>query len=192
MKKIYALLIALAFVGGFMLAQYIGTLNTTTQTELPENYTAIVMNDRAYAQNAINLLQHANKSIHMTMYVIFWYEENNDIKTLVNILVAKAQAGLDVKVFLDTDPSNQMVTNNNTLNANYLRSNGVSVKFDNPSVTTHTKLIIIDSKVVIVGSTNWSYSALNKNHEANIAIVDEKVAQSYEEYFNGLWNSGSS
>ncbi|MEM4293468.1 MAG: phospholipase D-like domain-containing protein, partial [Thermoplasmata archaeon] len=117
-------------------------------------------------------------------------EETNEIKTLVNILVAKAKGGLEVKVFLDTDPSNQMITSNNTLTAQYLRNNGVQVKFDSPGTTTHTKLIIIDSRIVIVGSTNWSYSALNKNHEANVAIIDEKLAEKYEEYFGTLWENG--
>ncbi|MCX8174498.1 MAG: phospholipase D-like domain-containing protein [Thermoplasmata archaeon] len=189
MKKIYGLLMLLCFVAGFITAQYLATLNRPESTNLPENYTAIVMNDRQYYQAAFDLLQSANKSIHMTMYVIFWYEDNNEIKNLVNILVAKAKAGLDVKVFLDTDPSNQMVTGNNTLTAQYLMNNGVKVKFDSPSVTTHTKLIIIDSKIVIVGSTNWSYSAVNRNHEANLSIADEKLAEKYEEYFSALWGS---
>ncbi|MGB9636096.1 MAG: phospholipase D-like domain-containing protein [Thermoplasmata archaeon] len=189
MKKIYALLMLLCFVLGFMVAQYVASITKPSETQLPENYTAIVMNDRQYYQAAFNLLQNANKSIHMTMYVIFWYEDNNEVKNLVNILVAKARAGLDVKVLLDTDPSNQMITSNNTLTADYLRNNGVQVRFDAPSVTTHTKLIIIDSKVVIVGSTNWSYSAINKNHEANLSITDEQLAQKYEEYFDALWNS---
>lgn len=189
MKKIYALLMLLCFIAGFIVAQYLATLNKPETTNLPENYTAIVMNDRQYYQAAFELLQSANKSIHMSMYVVFWYEDNNEIKNLVNILTTKAKSGLDVKVFFDTDPGNQMVTSNNTLTAQYLINNGVQVKFDSQSVTTHTKLIIIDSKIVIIGSTNWSYSAVNRNHEANVAIVDEKLAEKYEEYFSALWNS---
>ncbi|MEM4293910.1 MAG: hypothetical protein QXJ27_07095, partial [Thermoplasmata archaeon] len=74
MKKIYALLMLLCFLGGFITAQYLASLRAPETTSLPENYTAILMNDRQYYQVAFELLQSANKSIHMTMYVIFWYE----------------------------------------------------------------------------------------------------------------------
>jgi phosphatidylserine/phosphatidylglycerophosphate/cardiolipin synthase-like enzyme len=46
----------------------------------------------------------------------------------------------------------------------------------------HCKLIIIDGKTVIVGSTNWSYYAIDKNREASVVIRDERIARIFEEY----------
>jgi phosphatidylserine/phosphatidylglycerophosphate/cardiolipin synthase-like enzyme len=65
---------------------------------------------------------------------------------------------------------------------NYLHSNGVNVKLDNETDTDHLKLVVIDNKIVYVGSRNWSESALYYNHEASVKIVSEEIAQSFIEY----------
>ena len=78
-------------------------------------------------------------------------------------------------------------------NAKYKSKNDLvvgidNIKLDNPNTTTHTKLIIVDGKIVLVGSTNWSHTAINKNHEANVLIYSEEVAQEFERYFSKIWS----
>jgi len=65
---------------------------------------------------------------------------------------------------------------------NYLLSNCVNVKLDTESNTDHLKLVIIDNRVVYVGSHNWSESALYYNHETSLEIVSEQIAQAFKEY----------
>ena len=199
MEKRYLLIMVGCFVVGVvagailmwgMASQTSNTGNTDHAEQ--QTCTATAVNDRQYYQIATSYLQGANRSIHISMYVIFWYNYNNDVKSLVNLLATKDSLGVEVKVFLDNDTSNDLVRDNNNLTASYLRNRGVEVRFDSPNITTHTKLIIIDSEVVLVGSTNWSSSALNSNHEANLLIVNKEVAQEYEAYFNSLWSTGTS
>jgi len=64
---------------------------------------------------------------------------------------------------------------------------GIEIKHDSEEVTTHSKLVIIDGKTVILGSTNWSYYGLEKNHEANVLIRSKEIADYFEKYFDELW-----
>jgi len=39
----------------------------------------------------------------------------------------------------------------------------------------------------MIGSTNWSFYAIEKNHEANILIYSPQMAGEFENYFRQLW-----
>ncbi|MEM4546663.1 MAG: phospholipase D-like domain-containing protein, partial [Nitrososphaerota archaeon] len=68
---------------------------------------------------------------------------------------------------------------------------GVPVRLDeSPTTTTHAKLIIIDNETVIIGSHNWTESALTRNHETSIMIQDKETATKLTNYFMRIWNNG--
>ena len=62
-----------------------------------------------------------------------------------------------------------------------LKKNGVPVYYDSKDRITHNKILVIDNYITIVGSTNWTYSALKKNHEASVMIKSRNVAESFLE-----------
>jgi hypothetical protein len=47
----------------------------------------------------------------------------------------------------------------------------------------HTKGIILDSKVVVVGSHNWSNPGVSKNRDATLIFFNSDIAQYYEKVF---------
>lgn len=47
----------------------------------------------------------------------------------------------------------------------------------------HTKGIIVDSKVVVVGSHNWSNPGVSKNRDATLIFFNSDIAQYYEKVF---------
>ncbi len=57
---------------------------------------------------------------------------------------------------------------------------GVPVYYDSKSRVTHSKVMVIDKYITIVGSTNWTYGALRKNHEASVMIKSRDVALVFE------------
>lgn len=61
----------------------------------------------------------------------------------------------------------------------FLKEKGVPVFYDSVKNITHSKILVIDNYVTILGSTNWTYSALNKNHEASVLIKSRSVAESF-------------
>ncbi len=55
----------------------------------------------------------------------------------------------------------------------------------------HHKFAIIDDKIVISGSQNWSISANKSNDEALIIINNHTVSQHFTQEFQGLYHSAS-
>jgi phosphatidylserine/phosphatidylglycerophosphate/cardiolipin synthase-like enzyme len=55
----------------------------------------------------------------------------------------------------------------------------------------HHKFMIIDGKIVVTGSYNWSYSAEEKNDENLVVILSPNTAKLYETEFNRIWSQAS-
>lgn len=51
----------------------------------------------------------------------------------------------------------------------------------------HAKLFVFDSDVAILGSTNLTHAALNKNHELGVVISHEESAHRCSQYFDEIW-----
>ena len=62
-----------------------------------------------------------------------------------------------------------------------LSKNNVPVFYDSENRVTHSKALVIDGYITIIGSTNWTYSALRKNHESSVMIKSKSVARAFEE-----------
>jgi len=68
-----------------------------------------------------------------------------------------------------------------------LADSGVDVKWDSTRLTTHSKLMIVEGKIILIGSTNWSYYSFSKNHESNVIFNNKESAKRFENYFEELW-----
>lgn len=95
---------------------------------------------------------------------------------LGQILLAKQQAGLDVRVLLD---AKQMARDYNTLDDELAARGLVITPILNDRsdyATLHHKLAVIDDETVIMGSANWGYSALHDNDEALLVLRSPDAA----------------
>ena len=147
------------------------------------NYEVYVLTDRDYYYSVRDTLQEANSSIIVVMYsMIYDPEDSFDwANDLIRELVNAKDRGVNVTVIIEYRTYFGYMDRN--LEAyTYLSSNGVSVKLDNDTDTDHLKLVIIDDKIVYVGSHNWSESALYYNHETSIKIISEEIAQTFKQY----------
>ncbi len=199
-RAILVIAVTLAFIAGFMSAEMLvqrENVQGMHYTIIEGNNTKIIpIEDRQYYPIVINKIENANVSIHIVMYEMKWYgnpdKDTHKVSSLGRALVAAEKRGVDVKIILD-DGKGYGFENPQMVEwakdwREYFESHGIKVKFDWSNQTTHDKLVIIDDYIVIVGSTNWSTSALDYNHEADALIESKAVAQQYEDYFSQLWN----
>ena len=142
----------------------------------------VPVNDRDYFPVAYSIIMSANHSVHVIMFEAKYYDKWKDSLSnrLLEALVLKSNS-TDVKVFIDS------MFNQSSSAYEYLRSHGVDVKYGVPGTTTHSKLVIVDSKYVLLGSTNWGYYSLERNHETNVLVHSREVATAFESYFNSVW-----
>ena len=146
-----------------------------------------------YADLLLEVLQRAERSIHVAMYRISYYPEYRDSTSnkLLDALIGAVGRGLDVKILMDDCAFYPDSAEENLEAALYLYLHGVDVRMDDPSKTMHAKLVLVDGETTLLGSTNWNYYALEQNNEVAIALVHlPEVAWIYEEYFQVLWEEG--
>lgn len=148
--------------------------------------------DSDYYPQVHQTLITAKKSILCVMYIAdvdpkypHSWEYN-----LVNDLISAHRRGIEVTVIFDQNVmfwetgKKRKKTERKSDNAyELLKKNGVPVYYDSDDRVTHSKVLVIDGYITIMGSTNWTYSALKKNHEASVLIKSRSVA---EEFLNKL------
>ena len=152
-----------------------------------------VITDREYFGVVRDTIQKAQSSINVMMFEASYYEKYKDSPSnvLIRELIAAKKRGVSVKVILERRKGKERATLRNIETGNVLTKGGVAVAYDPLAITTHTKLLIIDGKISIVGSTNWTYNALDKNHEVSVLIQSSEVASNLQDYFQSVWKSCS-
>jgi cardiolipin synthase len=105
-------------------------------------------------QEVVDAINAAKKSVHMTMYLL----TSTDV---IDALIARHKAGVDVKVLLDSSST----TGNGSV-YNQLKSAGVSVAWSSTTFTyTHEKCVIVDGKTAWIMTMNLTYSSPTSNRE---------------------------
>jgi phosphatidylserine/phosphatidylglycerophosphate/cardiolipin synthase-like enzyme len=146
-----------------------------------------------YGSFVLDLLAHATTSVHAALYRVSVYPQFKDSATsaLVDGLIQAAGRGLEVRVLMDDCSFYADSAEANLESAIFLYQNGLDVRLDDPDVTTHAKLLVVDGETVVLGSTNWNYYSVERNIEANVALVRmPDVASVFESYFASLWAEG--
>ena len=108
--------------------------------------------DDQYYPTAYKVLSGARDSILISTFEFKYYRafpESLQNKLVREVIYAK-ERGVDVKILVD-----EFSTENNAMAL--LLANGVDIRYDGNESTTHTKLLIVDGEIVLVGSTNFSY-----------------------------------
>lgn len=144
--------------------------------------------DRDYYPQVHQALTAAKKSIMCVMYManISPAYKTGLEYNLVNDLIGAHRRGVAVTVILDQNimfwengKKGKKIERKSQEAYELLKKNGVPVYYDSKDRVTHTKILIIDNYITIVGSTNWTQSALTKNHEASVLIKSHSVAETF-------------
>ena len=141
------------------------------------------ISDRTYEQAVIGLLDGAKESIVISMYNINLTDNKKDpVKFLVRDLLEALQRGVEVTLNLNTRAlQGQDKKGIEKLIGSpifeELKKAGCKIHLMSPYRRLHDKLIIVDSRYVVEGSTNWSTSALKTNLESATLIDSPELAR---------------
>lgn len=141
--------------------------------------------DKDYFPKVKALIDDAERSVHIMMFEASYYDKfpKSPSNQLIEAVANAGRRGLNVEVILEVGNNTERTTLRNRETGNTLKKNGVTVFLDSESITTHTKLLVIDKSIVVLGSTNWTYNALVKNHEISVVIHSENMARNLQDYF---------
>lgn len=126
------------------------------------------MRTEAFFSNISDHISQELSQAESSIYIAVAWLTNRD---LFDILVEKAKSGVTVQLLLSNDEINQKCY----LDFSRLKI-GNSVAYligDGKTDLMHNKFCIIDRRIVITGSYNWSYKAEKNNHENIVITTDD-------------------
>lgn len=89
---------------------------------------------------------------------------------------------IPIQIITDNDKCNDLGSD-----INQLFESGIDVKVDRTPYHMHHKYALIDDKVVLTGSYNWTKSAALYNHENLILTSNKDIVEKFVIEFNKLW-----
>jgi phosphatidylserine/phosphatidylglycerophosphate/cardiolipin synthase-like enzyme len=135
-----------------------------------------------------------------------YFSPGHDIKKTISQILYDAEYSVDLCVFTITDPdlSNhiyncqhrgvkvRIITDNEKSSARgsaiwEMAQSGILVKTDRSRFLMHNKFGIIDEKIAITGSFNWTLTATLHNQENLLATSNVDIVNQYQHEFNRLW-----
>lgn len=130
-----------------------------------------------YPKELVARINSATKNIYVFMYDWRWYKNDFSCEmSLINQALVRAfRRGVQVNAILN---SNEVIET--------LLSVGINAKKFNNIHLMHAKAVIIDEWVTIVGSHNFSESAMGLNLEISTVSEDEYKAKQLITYFLSL------
>jgi phosphatidylserine/phosphatidylglycerophosphate/cardiolipin synthase-like enzyme len=125
------------------------------------------------------LFSSANRSIYAMVYLI-------TLDEISDALVEAARRGVSVKLLVEAE--NVDIKGSDVV---ALARAGIDVRVDTNKYLMHHKVAVVDERVVVTGSMNWSYSGSQRNNENILIIESRELARVYLEEFLLLWETAS-
>ena len=124
----------------------------------------------------LDLLVAARETLDISVFTI-----SDD--RLSEAIVAAHRRGIQVRLMTDNDKAHDQGSD-----IFKLIRQGVDVRMDNTENHMHHKFALVDKRILVNGSFNWTRSATDFNQE-NILVTDEsKLVSAYLAEFESLWN----
>ncbi|KAI9499426.1 hypothetical protein BDB00DRAFT_782944 [Zychaea mexicana] len=123
----------------------------------------------------------ALKSAQETLYVCIFSMTDN---TTAKALAQAKRRGVDVRIISDNEQRDAKGSDVIRLH----EEEGIPYKMDSGDQFMHNKFAVIDQRMVLTGSFNWSISARYHNKENVLVTNIDSVVQAYQKEFERLWD----
>ncbi len=160
----------------FIIGVLVGSIVTITYSRLSTPQAEVYFSPNGGCEQIIlYYISQAKSSIHILMFSF-------TLDNVANALIDSYERGVDVKVLFEDE---QIYSYDIYWR---LKNAGIDVRNDTNPSFMHNKIAIIDDKIVLTGSYNWTDSAETVNNENLLMIKDREIAENYEVEFQKLWN----
>ncbi|MCJ7425276.1 phospholipase D-like domain-containing protein [Candidatus Bathyarchaeota archaeon] len=170
------------FVIVFLLGVYVGaSAFSRTQVEKTDStISSVNFSPNGGCENqVVSWINRANSSIHVLTYSF-------TLDSVRNALIDAYNRNISIGIVFEHDN----IAGSGSEYQN-LKNAGIDVRSDTGSGYMHDKVMIVDGKVVLTGSFNWSSNAENENNENLVVITSDNIAAVYENEFQKIWNSAT-
>ena len=99
-------------------------------------------------------------------------------------LVKARERGVKVRLYLDQDQVDYQYSQ-----SRFLVQRGIKTRISFNNYIMHNKFAIIDNRLLLTGSYNWTFSANNRNDENLMVIDDPEIIEIFQNQFINLWTN---
>jgi phosphatidylserine/phosphatidylglycerophosphate/cardiolipin synthase-like enzyme len=128
----------------------------------------------------LNVLANLLNSAEESIYFLAFSFTSNDLGAIVR---QKAEAGLTVAGVMDEE----QIKSNQGTEFDPFRQAGLDVRIDGIDGQMHHKVFIVDGRIVVLGSYNFSRAAEERNDENIIIVYNSKIADQFMKEFQRVW-----
>lgn len=126
-------------------------------------------------QTIAKLLREANSSVNLCVFTITDHELGRQI-------IDCKRRGVKVRIITDDEKTTAKGSE-----IFKLEKAGIPIKTDHSHYHMHNKFGIIDKRIAITGSFNWTYTATKHNQENLLATSKFEIVKQYQDEFERLW-----
>lgn len=123
----------------------------------------------------IELITSAKRSLKICVFTI----TDDDI---VDAIIKAHKRGVVVKVISDNDKAHDLGSD-----VQHIQNQGIAVALDTSTAHMHHKFMLVDKRVLLNGSFNWTRSASKYNQENIVVSYDEDLLAAFHDEFERLW-----
>jgi len=125
----------------------------------------------------IKNINQAQAFINIAMYIF------TDREIAIPLVKAR-ERGVKVRLYLDQDQVDYQYSQ-----SRFLVQKGIKTRISTNNYIMHNKFAIIDNRLLLTGSYNWTFSANNRNDENLMVIDDPEIIEIFQNQFVNLWTN---
>jgi phosphatidylserine/phosphatidylglycerophosphate/cardiolipin synthase-like enzyme len=144
-----------------------------------------------FFSKAVELIDGAKQSVSICIFTARYYrgQSRNPINALFDALRRAAQRGVSVRILLNQNFYDTQADKHNRFIAQYFKARNFEAAMGGKSTRIHAKLILIDGRITVIGSHNYSARAHKTNFETSVIIKSHATTEFFINEFNRLWKS---
>jgi len=125
----------------------------------------------------IRNINQAQAFINIAMYIF-------TDKEIALPLINAQKRGVKVRVYLDKEQVDYKYSQ-----SRFLVQKGIKTRITTNNYIMHHKFAIIDNRLLLTGSYNWTFSANNRNDENLMVVDDPEIIEIFQNQFINLWTN---
>jgi len=152
---------------------------------------AIPLPDRHYYYFLRNAIESAKYRIWGSIFLVNVTREHDyhlEVRDIIKLLSYKRSLGINVRVIIGHSKTTPAIREADEIARRYMHSRGILVRrYKGTKTSTHSKYVIIDDDLVVLGSHNWTMNAFSKSKEDSIAIYSKEINRELDRQFLATW-----
>jgi phosphatidylserine/phosphatidylglycerophosphate/cardiolipin synthase-like enzyme len=147
----------------------------------PMNVTPILSPDTSL-QGILQCINIAQATLDIQIPYFTSVGDAGEVDQIIDAILAAKARGVTVRVITEEDKDWEEIEQ-------ILTDNDISIVWQDTRwfSANHNKGIIVDGRIVLISSINYSDGSISENREAGVIIENEQVAQWYQEVYDFDW-----